>query len=409
MSERTRRPAGQDHLTLGGIALPRDIEPLHLLLAGSTGAGKSTALEELLTGIRARGERAIVCDPNGTYVSRFAEDGDRLLNPLDSRSERWSLFTEYRRDFDAEALARSVVPDGQGESIAWHGYAQTLLAEILRALVRNGETSTDRLLHWSSIAPAAELARLLAGTPAVGLFDPEAAKALASTRFVLASHLAPQRHLRPGEFSLRTWLEHEQGSLFLTWRLDMQAALAPLLTTWVDVLASAVLSLPPNPGRRLWLLIDELAALGKLNSLEVALTMGRKHGLCIVAGLQSTSQLDRIYGREAAVVLRSCFRSLLVLAIARSDPDTCEVLSRALGEQEVRREEESRSQGSQGTSRSMSVRQSRERLVMPIEIAGLPNLQGYLALAGEASVKRVTLSPRPRPLVTEAYSEEDAC
>lgn len=396
-------------LTLAGVPLPRESEPLHWLLAGSTGAGKTTAVGELLAGIRARGERCIVCDPNGGYLAAFAEDGDRLLNPFDARSERWSLFNELRRDFDAERLARSVVPDGQGESAAWHGYAQGLLAELLRALVRTGDTSTERLLHWSGVAPAAELARLLAGTPAAGLFDPEAAKALASTRFVLATRLAPQRYLAPGAFSLRTWLETEAGSLFLTWRADMQTALAPLVGTWVDVLANAVLSLPADPGRRLWLIVDELAALGPLASLEAALTLGRKHGLCVVAGLQSTAQLDRLYGPDAAVVLRSCFRNLLVLAIARTDPDTCEALSRSLGEREVQRAEASRSQGSQGTSRGASLATVQERLVLPSEIATLPNLQGYLALTGDTPVRRVALVPQTRDTVTEAYAEEAAC
>ncbi|MDN4054075.1 type IV secretion system DNA-binding domain-containing protein [Massilia sp. YIM B02763] len=398
-----------DTLTLADIPLPREIEPLHWLLTGTTGAGKTTAISELLDGTRARGDRCIICDPNGGYLAHHAQDGDRLLNPFDSRSERWSLFNEFRKDFDAERLARSVVPDGHGESAAWHGYAQTLLAEILRALVRTGETSTDRLLYWASIAPASELAQLLAGTATAGLFDPEAAKALASTRFVLAARLAPQRYLAPGAFSLRSWLENESGSLFLTWRPDMQTALAPLMGTWVDVLANAVLSLPPDPARRIWLIADELAALGSLASLEAALTLGRKHGLCVVAGVQSTAQLDGLYGKDAATVLRSCFRNLMVLAISRTDPDTCDALSRSLGEREIQRPDASRSQGTQGTSRGTSLQTAQERLVLASEIAGLPSLQGYLTLAGDSLVRKVRLLPQIRDVVTEAYQEEAAC
>ncbi len=396
-------------LTLAGVPLPRDAEPLHWLLAGTTGAGKTTAISELLDGIRARGDRCIVCDPNGGYVAQFGQDGDRLLNPFDSRTEHWSLFNDLRQDFDAERLAKSVVPDGHGESAAWHGYAQTLLAEVPRALVRNGETSTERLLYWASIAQAAELGQLLSGTPAAGLFDPEAAKALASTRFVLAARLAPQRYLAPGMFSLRTWLAEESGSLFLTWRADMQAALAPLMGTWVDVLANAVLSLSADPERRIWLIADELAALGPLTSLQSALTLGRKHGLCIVGGLQSTAQLDGLYGKDHATVLRSCFRNLLVLALARTDPDTCDAMSRALGEREVQRADTSRSQGTQGTSRGVSLQIAQERLVLSAEIATLPNLHGYLALAGDTPVRKVCLVPRVREAVTDAYVEEAAC
>lgn len=181
----SRPPAAGRRLTIGGVPLPSEVEPLHCLLTGSTGSGKTTAIEELLDGVTARGDRHIVCDPNGGYLAQFGKDGDRLLNPFDARGEKWSLFNEFRRDYDAERLARSVVPDAHGEDAAWHGYAQTLLAELLRALVRIGETSTEQLLHWATIASATELGRVLAGTPAAGLFNPDAAKALASTRFIL--------------------------------------------------------------------------------------------------------------------------------------------------------------------------------------------------------------------------------
>ena len=396
-------------LTLGGRPWPAALETLHLLVAGTTGAGKSTLIEELLDGVIARGERSIVCDPNGGYLSRFARTGDRLLNPFDARTEGWCLFNEMRSDFDAEGLAASVVPAGHGESASWHHYAQVLLAEVLRALVRSGETTTERMLHWCTGAPARELGALLVGTPAAGLFDEGADKALASTRFVLTAHLSPHRYLKPGTFSLRDWLERENGSLFMTWRADMQTALAPLLATWSDIVTNAVLTLPPDPARRIWLVLDELAALGKLNGLEGGLTLGRKHGLAVVAGLQSTAQLDRLYGRESATVLRACFRNLLVLAIAKSDPATADELSRALGEREVLRHEVSRSSGASGLGESQSLRQAQERLVLPSEIASLPNLEGFLALAGDEPVRRVHLTPQQRDEVADAFVQEDAC
>lgn len=396
-------------LTLGGHAWPTQTETLHLLVAGTTGAGKSTLIEELLAGVRARGERAVVCDPNGGYLRHFAQNGDRLLNPFDARAEGWCVFNEMRADFDADRLATSVVPDGRGESAPWHHYAQVLLAEVLRALIRSGETTTERLLYWCTSAPARELSSLLLGTPAAGLFDEGADKALASTRFVLTAHLSPHRFLKPGPFSLRQWLEAEGGSLFMTWRADMQAALAPLLASWVGIAINAVLTLPPDPRRRVWLLLDELAALGKLSGLETGLTIGRKHGLAIVAGLQSTAQLDHIYGRDSATVLRACFRNLAVLSIAKADPATADELSRALGEREVLRHEISRSSGASELGESQSLRHAQERLVMASEITSLPNLAGFLALAGNEPVRKLRLMPQLRENVTDSFVPEEVC
>src|ERR671931_1829829 len=195
-----------------------------------------------------------------------------------------------------------------------------------------------------------------------------------------------------GDFSLRSWLaDRKGGNLFITWREDMAEALKPLISAWVDVLCTSFLSLGEDGTRRVWMFLDELASLEKLPSLEDAATKGRKAGLRIVAGLQSTAQLERIYGREEAQTLRSCFRSLVVLGGAKTDPRTCEDLSQSLGEHEVERESLSRTTGLRGDSTSSQLQRTRERVVLPSEIASLPDLTGYLAFAGDFPIARVRL------------------
>ncbi len=393
-------------LTLGGVPMAREQETLHILLAGSTGTGKTTGVVELMLGLARRGDRMIVADPNGFYLSRFYKPGDVILNPFDRRSPGWSPFAEVKKPYDFDKVARSIVPDGHDGDAAWHFYAQVLIAEVMRALMARGESTTAALVTALTAWPAEQLATLVAGTAAAGLFDKDAARALASTRFIVASYLKPYQYLQPGEFSLRQWLEGDSGNLFLTWREDMSASLAPLIACWVDVLCTATLSLAPDPQRRLWLLLDELASLGKIGSLEAALTKGRKHGLCCVAGLQSTAQLDRVYGKESAVVLRSCFRNFCAFAVAKIDPDTAEVFSRALGEQEVDRGVKSESRGAQGSSKSVSVQRVRERLVLPSQIAELADLHAYLALAGAQPTRLVQLRPLVLPAMAQAIDEQ---
>jgi type IV secretory pathway TraG/TraD family ATPase VirD4 len=400
-----RPPTQRDTITLGGVPLPFALEALHFLLAGSTGTGKTTLLDEILSTAIQRGDRVIVCDPNGHHLSRFAQADDTVLNPFDRRAPGWSIFNEVRKDFDYDRLARSVVPDGHGGDRQWHYYAQVLCAETMRALMLRGDSDTEQLMHWLTVAKSEELATLLVGTPAQGLFDKDAAKALGSTRFILTTQLNPHKYLKPGEFSIRSWLDAGRGNLYLTWREDMQTALMPLISTWTDIVSNAVLSLPANHDRRIWLVLDELGALGRLNSLEGALTRGRKHGLCVVAGLQSTAQLDRIYGRESAIVLRSCFRNLVVFAVAKSDPDTAEMLSRALGEREVNREQHSRNHGPNGITKGVTLQRVSERIAICSEITELANLNAYLALAGDAATKRIQITPRNLPQRTEPMEE----
>ena len=125
----------------------------------------------------------------------------------------------------------------------------------------------------------------------------------------------------------------------------------------------------------------------------------------MLAGLQSTAQLDRSYGREAAIVIRSCFRNLLVLSLARSDPDTAEILSKALGEREVDRVQRSAQKGAQGISHGVNLQCATERLVLPSELTQLPDLTAYVALAGDGPVRLVKFEPTNRSVVQAALEE----
>ena len=75
-----------ESITLGGHALPRHAETKHVLVCGSTGTGKSTLMDELIDSARARGDRLVLCDPAGFFLSRFARTGDILMTPFDGRA-----------------------------------------------------------------------------------------------------------------------------------------------------------------------------------------------------------------------------------------------------------------------------------------------------------------------------------
>ena len=101
-------------LTLAGMPTPPGDETKHFKLIGTTGTGKSTAIRELLSGALARGDRAIIADPDGGYLARFYDEarGDVILNPFNAAARKWDLFGEITNDYDVEQLARSLIPDG---------------------------------------------------------------------------------------------------------------------------------------------------------------------------------------------------------------------------------------------------------------------------------------------------------
>lgn len=378
------------------VPMPTRLEPFHILVNGATGSGKSIMLRSLAFSALKRRDRMIFIDPNGDMLSKFYKEGDKILNPYDTRTQGWKFYNEIRNDYDFQRYALSLVPRGQtAEAEEWAGYARLLLRETAKKLSTLGTPSVRELFRWTTIAPPDELREFLEGTYAESLFagSSEASKALTSARFVLSDKLPEHVAMPDGEFSIRAWLEDpDAGNLFITWREDMQEALKPLVSAWVDVICTSVLSLPPDDNRRIWLQIDELASLEKLASLEAALTKGRKHGLRVVAGLQSTSQLDEIYGPKMAITLRASFRNLVVLGGSRTDAKTNEDMSISLGEHEVERDKHSRTSGKH-TSTGKTPERNKERVVMASEIANLPELTGYVAFAANHPIAKVKLKP----------------
>lgn len=398
LQKATRQPADAQ-VVVAETSIPTAVENLHLLLAGATGTGKTMALAQLIESILRRGDRFVIVDPNGGFLSRFFFPGDVVLNPFDARSESWSIFNELQDEYDFKRYALSVVPKGlTDEGEEWNSYARLLFQAATKKMARIGNTDIFSLIKLLTAESDDTLKEFLADTEAEGLFV-GADKALSSARFILAKYLDPHQYLKQeGDFSIRRWLADGTGNLYITWREDMLEALKPLVSTWVDILCTSILTLPESRHRRLWMIVDELDSLQKLPSLEDAATKGRKHGLRIVAGIQSTAQLERTNGEKDATVLRSCFRSILVLGGGKSDNKTAEDLSRSLGEHEVERETHGETTNARGGSRSRNTRIERERVVMPSEIQSLPILTGYLAFAGEFPIARVTLTPREYPV-----------
>jgi len=83
--------------SLSDVPLLKDSEVQHLLLAGTTGSGKTVAIKELMDQVRAKGQRAIVYDIDGTFIPNYYREGkDILLNPLDTRMPSWNIWQECR-------------------------------------------------------------------------------------------------------------------------------------------------------------------------------------------------------------------------------------------------------------------------------------------------------------------------
>jgi len=393
---------GKNQLRFLGIPVPKDVESTQFFVGGSTGTGKSQCIADYVESAQQRGDRIICIDPDGGFMRHFYHPGDMILNPFDARGQGWSIFNEIRASFDCEQYAIAMIPRSPStEQEAWNSMARTITSETLHVLVRNNECSTERLVHWLTSASNEDLRRLLVGTPAEGCFH-GAEDTLASIRTVLTQYVTPHKYLPPGTFSFRDYLDSGTGNIWVTWRQDQLQALKPLISCWADVICASVLSMPDDRDRGLHFVCDELDSLEKLNYIVDATTKGRKKGFCILPGVQSLAQLRRTYGDDDALTLRNSFRSAALFGVSELDTYTAEEFSKGLGEHTVVRRADSSSVGGKGGARgTLSYRQDTERVVTPAEIHLLPNLTGYVKLAGNYPIARVALKYKVRPVVIE--------
>jgi len=130
-----------------------------------------------------------------------------------------------------------------------------------------------------------------------------------------------------------------------------------------------------NPAKPVWFVLDELASLNKLPQLHTVVTESRKSGDPVVLGFQGRSQLEKRYGKDAEVILSQPATKIF---LKTSEPHSAKWVSDAIGEVELERLKESRSEGLIGGKKQYTLEITRQPLVMASEIAGLEPLHGYI-------------------------------
>lgn len=396
-------------LTIGGVPVPSAFEPEHVLLCGAPGTGKTNLIVKMLAGIRAGGKRAIVYDTAGTFVEKFYRPGvDTLLNPLDQRSASWSPWVDVPRDYHYDQIAESTIPDKTGDPF-WAKAARGTLVAVLRKLAQQKHTFVSLLLDRLLRSKLKDLAAFAAGTDAAAFISTEGERTSAGIQAELASVMRSFAYLDDTEdgFSIRDWVEKgKDGSwLFITVKADQLPSLRPLITVWLDIAISAIMSLPPDRERRLYCVVDELPTLQKLPSLSDFLARARKYGGCGILGFQSYPQLEATYGiQDAAAITGYCSTWV---ALRANDTPTAKHVSENLGQVEQVEANEGMSYGvnDMRDGVNLSRLQVTRPLVMHTEVTNLPNLSGYLRFGRNLPVVRFEDKYNDIPSCSAAFVE----
>lgn len=356
------------------VRIPHRLEPHHLILMGDTGTGKSSLIRQLLQQLDARSDTAIVYDPAREYIGQFyrPERGDLVLNPLDARCPSWRPGDELRHDAEALTLATSLFPERRDESRFFTDASRRIFAHLLT--LRPSAAELASWLHHED-----ELDRRVRGTAYAPIIDPRAPNqrtGVVATLNLVADtlNLLPPEDACSAKWSALDWAERRRGWLFLTSTPETRERLIPLMSLWLDMLVLRLMTDPQPHHPRVWFILDELASLHRLPQLHTAVTENRKSNNPVVLSFQGRSQLETRYGHDAEAMLSQPASKIF---LRTSEPRAAEWIAKTIGDIEIERLRESRSNGRE-RQQSYGLERQVEPLVMASEISGLEDLHGYL-------------------------------
>ena len=405
LAKLTRKEAGSRALAIGTVPIPSRLETRHFSMIGTTGSGKTTVLRQMLDGIEARGEAALVYDTSGEFIAHYyrPERGDIILNPFDDRCAFWTPFAEIAHPADAARIAHQFITEtGQHDNDVWLETSRILVANILRELWKQGEPTLPDLLIMLQNMTKEDLKERLKGTSSARTFAEDADRATGSVLFMLAKAADLIQFLRAEDsggkpFAFRDFihgLDKREGPrpwIFVPRKEDYFEASKPLLACWLECAASAVLGLPPSANRRIWFVLDELADLPRVDNLARLLPEGRKFGAAVMLTFQALGQMQHRYGPQIAESMLGCCNTKLFLQTI--DSDTRQWASDAIGSQEVEIQTmtDALADGD-NDARTTLGRIRRERPAILESELRLPAYQGYLLFPDGLPVARISLT-----------------
>ena len=414
---------GASPYDIAGVPIPHNAEFQHLMVTGTTGAGKSNMIHQLLQQIRDQGDQAIVVDTTGGIFSRFYDPKkDLLLNPLDERSEKWNMWEEVINDYVVEEIAESIIPEQGSQDSFWVQSARQVFSESVRFLMRMDQRSYQALIEMTLKIPLKDLRNRLGDTSVSSLVDPSIDKTALSIRATLSNYLRFFQYLddRGDGLSLLNFVnQNPKQWLFLSCPTDQREFLKPLFSAWMSLIIKGIMRRSEHSPSRTWIIMDEIASLNRIPSLMTGLAEVRKYGGCFVLGFQDLSQIENLYGVSNTKTLSNLTGTKVLFRCV--DTDVAARVSRYLGEQEKQETSESISFGAHQMRDGVSLSHQKQTksLMSSSDIMLLKDLECYLRFPGDFPVTKVRFDyvnflsketsfiPRARP-VSDSNKSSDS-
>ncbi|MEW5904590.1 MAG: type IV secretion system DNA-binding domain-containing protein [Pseudomonadota bacterium] len=402
-------------IKVGDVPIPKSLICRNFIAVGSMGVGKSQVIFPMLKQARGWGKKCVVYDKTGELVQKFYRPGkDFILSPVDDRCADWSILADLKKVTDPAMVSRFFVPENtKSADPVWDNAARMLLEDVLTIVHKQGGSMEDvrRIITQYSLDALSELL-VEHEAPSCGVINPKNERGSESVRLTLTS----QPGLRffkffskkSANFSVRDFVRREDDAcLFLVSNSTQHDASVPFISAWIELALAEAMSKESTMDVRLMFFLDELASLSKLSALDVALTEARKYGIVTIVGIQNLAQLEEIYGKEVTRTMVANLQNKFILRT--EEQESAKQLADTLGKEEVEEVDESLSFGAEEGRDGVNLgsKRNERNLVLPTELMTLPDLTGWLKLAGNFPIAKVTVPYTPFESVNEGYVERD--
>lgn len=132
--------------------------------------------------------------------------------------------------------------------------------------------------------------------------------------------------------------------------------------------------------QKLWFVLDEVAALGRLPALNGIMSEGRKYGACVIAAMQSLNQLYNNYGQYAGSTIFGQFGTKFFFR--NDEPQIAKMITDLCGSELINKQQKNTSFGANELRDGVSYTEQEKQkpLVEYSDIASLNVGQCYVLL-----------------------------
>lgn len=344
------------------LKISDEILSRHIMLMGNTGTGKTNVFDFILSELRRNSSERdvfIVFDSKGDFIKKHWKENDQVLGngkKYRKNSAVWNIFDEIQMkdgdqediEINAREFSKSLFSDRKNKSQPFFSNAaQDIFANMLIYTCRKFKEKPERFNYYLNNKQFIHMLKSFNSANYQECFNHysdmkslmnylgeggnlQGLGVLAELNSMINDYFVGIfAQEKDNSFSMRKFVRNRGGNaIFIEYDIASGEVFEPIYRILFDLALKEAMSQEETSGN-VFLIADEFKMIPKLQHIGNALNFGRSKGIKILAGIQSISQLEAIYGKTESEVMMAGFSS--IISFKCNDPSSREYLSKRLG------------------------------------------------------------------------------